>query len=119
MIKVCFFDMDGTLFSHKTKHMSQNTIDALYALQKKGIHIVLASGRHPLELKEMPGYDIPFNGYILLNGHLCLNQNKEVIFTDPVKDPDKSYLVDLFNKKEIPIMFVEKDRFYCIAQDNI
>lgn len=127
MIKACFFDMDGTLLSHTNNDIPKSTRVALSILQEKGIHIVLATGRHLLELKEMKGYDIPFDGYILLNGHICLNKEKEIIYDDPICEEDKNTLISLFHEEKFPLMLVEKERFYCnyinsyvkIAQDAI
>ena len=37
MIKAIFFDLDGTLYSHKYKRVPQSTINALDILKKKGL----------------------------------------------------------------------------------
>lgn len=112
MIKACFFDMDGTILSHTNNEIPKSTCLALSQLQKQGIHIVLATGRHILELEEMKGNDIPFDGYILLNGNICLNKNKELIYGHPIDKHDQKILIEMFYKKDFPLMLVEKDRFY-------
>ena len=40
MIKVCFFDIDGTLLSHKTGQVPASTTRALRQLREKGIKTV-------------------------------------------------------------------------------
>lgn len=112
MIKVCFFDMDGTLVSHKDGKIPQSTRKALHLLQKNNIQIVLATGRHILELEEMDGSDISFDGYILLNGNLCLNKEKKIISSNPISKEDTKVLQSLFDEKKFPVMFVEEDKFY-------
>ena len=44
MIKAAFFDVDGTLLSHKTKQIPPSARNALAALKKKGIRCVVATG---------------------------------------------------------------------------
>ena len=64
------FDLDGTLLNSK-KEISLRTKKALFSLQKLGVNIILASGRHPsgiipiaeeLELSKQNGYILAFNG---------------------------------------------------------
>ena len=64
MIKAIFFDVDGTLLSHTTKRISQDTVQAVRTLQDQGIRIFMATGRHSTELDQLPVRDIRFDGYI-------------------------------------------------------
>lgn len=48
MIKILFFDIDGTLLELGQKEMHQELIIALNEVKKKGIKIFLATGRPPL-----------------------------------------------------------------------
>ena len=48
MIKILFFDIDGTLLEFGKKEMHQELIIALNEVKKKGIKIFLATGRHHL-----------------------------------------------------------------------
>ena len=112
MIKAAFFDFDGTILSHTTGIIPESTKYALMQLREKGIHIYLATGRHILEIEELIGNQIAFDGYITLNGQLCLNENKEVIFDFPIDDKDLNIMVPIFESKEIPTMFVEQRAMY-------
>ena len=47
MIKILFFDIDGTLLEFGKKKMHQKLVDALNLVKKKGIKIILATGRPP------------------------------------------------------------------------
>ena len=47
MIKILFFDIDGTLLELGQKEMHQELIIALNEVKKKGIKIFLATGRPP------------------------------------------------------------------------
>ena len=112
MIKAVFFDVDGTLLSHTKKAVSKSTKTALDLLAKKGIKRILATGRHTLELDQLPIRDIPFDGYILLNGHLCLNAHGQIVSGTPIEGADKQTILRLFQEKTMPLVLVEKDRMY-------
>ena len=52
-IKAAFFDIDGTLFSHRTMCVPDSTLRALKCLREKGILCAIATGRHISEMKEL------------------------------------------------------------------
>ncbi len=112
MIKAVFFDLDGTLLSHTSGRIPESTIKALEALGEKGVKRFLATGRHLLELEELPGREIPFDGYVTLNGQLCLDRRRQVVFDDPVREPDLERVLEVFHGREIPLMLVEQNRMY-------
>lgn len=112
MIKAIFFDIDGTLLSHSKKQVPLSTRKALEELKRKGIQVVAATGRHLLEMEELPVNDIEFDAYITLNGQLCLDANKNLLFAHPIEGKEKENIIQIFNEKKIPIMIVEKDRYY-------
>ena len=51
-IKAVFFDIDGTLMSHKHGNIPEDTRKALKALRERGIRIFTSTGRHILELEQ-------------------------------------------------------------------
>ena len=112
MIKAVFFDVDGTLISHTLKDVPQSTRNALKKLKQENIKRVVATGRHLSELEMLPVKDIDFDGYITLNGQLCLDENKEIVFGKPIAGADRYTIVKMFKEKEIPVMLVEKYAMY-------
>ncbi|HIU01930.1 MAG TPA: HAD hydrolase family protein [Candidatus Onthocola gallistercoris] len=58
MIKAVFFDVDGTLLSHKTRQVPDDTKQVLQKLREKGIKIFVSTGRHPVELSRLPVNDV-------------------------------------------------------------
>ena len=50
-IKAIFFDVDGTLISHRKHAVPTSTIHAISRLRKQGILTFVATGRHPIELR--------------------------------------------------------------------
>ena len=112
MIKVVFFDIDGTILSHTTKSISCSTLDSIKKLQEKGILVVCASGRSLMEIKRLEVNNIPFDSYILLNGQLCLDKNRKKLFGCPIEGHEKELMLELFNNKKIPLQIVEQDCTY-------
>lgn len=112
MVKAVFFDVDGTLFSHASKTIPDSAKAALWELSGKGIPCVIATGRHMAELEELAVRDFRFDGYITLNGQLCLDGQGGLLHGEPLPKEDKARLLTLFSEKEIPLMLVEQDRMY-------
>lgn len=112
MTRAVFFDVDGTLLSHAQNAVPAGTRRALEQLRERGIQRVIATGRHPLELAMLPVKDIDFDGYITLNGQLCLDGRKNVIFGNPITGPDREQLILLFEEKSVPMVLVEKEAMY-------
>ena len=99
MIKAVFFDVDGTLLSHTSKQVPASARLSLDKLREKGIKRYLSTGRHFNELCQLPVKDIPFDGYITLNGQLCLDSVQKILFAMPFDETITKSLVSLFNEK--------------------
>lgn len=119
MIKVIFFDVDGTLLSHTKTEISMSTRSSLDKLREKGIRRVVATGRHTLEMETLPVNDIDFDGYITLNGQLCLDDKRAEIYGVPIVGTEKAYILKLFEEKKIPVMLVERDAMYMNFVDSL
>lgn len=76
------------------------------------IKCVVATGRHLMELSELPVKDMDFDGYITLNGQLCLDDKKAVFHSVPIPETEKRCILSLFEQNRIPVMLVEKDAMY-------
>lgn len=119
MIKAIFFDVDGTLLPQESKEIPESTEQSLHKLQEIGVKIFLATGRHTLELEQLPVNRIKFDGYITLNGQLCLNHKKEVLSGVPFDHGTAQEIVSIFRQREIPVVLVEADRMYINFVDDI
>ena len=112
MIKAAFFDVDGTLLSHKTKRVPESAVSALEALKKRGIRCIVATGRQIGEMDRLPMGTVTFDGYITMNGQLTLDGNRKALYGMPLEGEVKDYALKLFREKEIPVILVEQDRLY-------
>ena len=112
MIRVIFFDVDGTLVSHTQHAVPAGVESALDRLSEKGILRVVATGRHLQELPQLPVHSIRFDAYITLNGQLCLDSQGNILFSNPISGEGREALLHLFRERRFPVMLVEKDRMY-------
>lgn len=112
MIKAVFFDVDQTLFSHKIKAIPYSSVQAIQFLKKAGVLVFLATGRHLLELMQLPMQDLDFDGYILLNGQMCLDQKFKILFSQEIDERDLDILKKVFYERKIPMIFVEEKDMY-------
>lgn len=85
--KMIVLDLDGTLTNSK-KEMTTRTRETLLAAERKGLRVVLASGRptygitalaEELELKDYGGYILAFNG-----GRITDCATGDVVFDQPL-----------------------------------
>lgn len=112
MIKAIFFDIDGTLLSHRYGAVPASTQAAISQLRERQIKIFAATGRHILDLARLPVHSLPFDGYVALNGQLCLDANKALLNDVPIQAHDTDRMVSAFMQMETPIMIVERNKMY-------
>ena len=112
MIKAVFFDVDGTLLSHKTNSVPDSARRALEALREKGILTFLATGRHISMLQRMqPLEGLRFAGIVSLNGQYCCNE-QGIICHCPIDPADIAILLSFLKENPHPCILVEEDRMY-------
>lgn len=119
MIKAVFFDVDGTLLSHASRTVPLSTQQTLAKLRDKGIKTLIATGRHMLELFQLPVMDLPFDGYLTLNGQLVLDSAQKVIVGKTIKAEEMEILVNIFQAKKIPFMLLGQDNRYMNYVDDV
>ncbi len=112
MTKIAFFDLDGTLFSHRTNTVSPSTRAALEALRRQGILIFLATGRHSSVLEELPALqDLYYDGAITLNGGYCYDR-QGMIYHNPIDPGDIDLLLAHLEQDPMPCGFIEDRQMY-------
>lgn len=110
-IKAIFFDVDGTLISHRKHAVPTSTIHAISRLRKQGILTFVATGRHPIELRKLLPDNLEFDAYLCLNGMYCFNKN-EVIRTKPIPKEDMKGLLQSLDQTPFPCTFITQDEMY-------
>ena len=85
MIKIAFFDIDGTLVDMNTKSITDKMIDTLLALKQKGIILCIATGRPPTSVPSFPR--IEFDAFLTFNASYCFTK-EHVIFNNPIPKQD-------------------------------
>lgn len=108
MIKIAFFDIDGTLVSFKTHSVPLSTIHAIEQLRAKGVKVFVATGRHKDTINNLG--ELQFDGYVTMNGAYCY-AGDEVIFKLPIPHEDVMSMLELQRSyKEFPVFFLAENR---------
>ena len=112
MVKAIFFDIDGTLVSHKTKRVPESAKAAVRQLREKGMKVFTCSGRHVAEFRNLPLEGLEFDGYILLNGQMYLDENKKYLGGRGFTREATQSLVAMFQAKKEPLVLVNDQGHY-------
>lgn len=116
MIKILFFDIDGTLLEFGKKEMHQELVDALNLVKQKGIKIILATGRPPFVVPKFHG--IEFDGVLSFNGSYCFTPN-ELIYKNPLNKKDIQTFVDNAKKLKKAVTLAGINKMGCNFDDEI
>lgn len=113
MIKAIFFDIDGTLRDFTEKGIRPGTRKAIELARNSGIRCIIATGRHLLEIQEENLLDnLTFDGYVLLNGSLCLDSDHTILYENPIPLSQKQAMLALEQELGFALIFMEKDAMY-------
>ncbi|MBQ6374078.1 MAG: Cof-type HAD-IIB family hydrolase [Clostridia bacterium] len=119
-IRAVFFDVDGTLLSHRLNDVPESTRRALRQLRSKGIKTIVATGRHMIEYSRLPVSNIPFDGYLTLNGNLLLDENQKAYAGTTIDPGEMKVLARIFQSKRIPFVLIgENDRYINFVNDTV
>lgn len=79
-MSILFFDVDGTLVDTETHKIPKSAISGIKRAQAKENLCMISTGRHLYKLFEIKGIsDIEWDGYVLDNGSLILDKEKNII----------------------------------------
>lgn len=119
-IKVIFFDVDGTLLSHGEKGVPESTKRAIRKAQDNGIKAVVATGRAWAELSELPVMDIDFDGFLTVNGNICLGKGRRMFAGNEIDPGEVEILVSIFKAGRLPFVLIgEKTRYINYVDDVV
>lgn len=112
MIKMVFFDIDGTLLDQRSGRVPARAKRAVQALRARGIAVVLATGRHPIELDGAGLNDMNFDGYAAANGQMCLDAEGRLFAGYPIPNEGVAALARLFERQEMLLWFFGESDSY-------
>ena len=97
--KIIFFDVDYTIYSHKTNSIPPSCIEGIKKAKDNGYLIVLATGRSK-ELTALLGiFDvIDFDYFVTINGTLVMDKNNNIIFSKPISKRTVNKIMCLTDK---------------------
>lgn len=107
-MKACFFDIDGTLYSHRTNSVPESAVTALRRLRENGIRIAVCTGRSLEALLALPVAEIPFDAYLTLNGQLCYDADRNIFAGTPIPGEDLEILTIMFLAERIPLVMKDE-----------
>ncbi len=112
-IRAAFFDIDGTLTSFVTHRIPDSTLHALHALHRRGVRIVVCSGRAPshmgVVLDAMP---VRFDGIVAMNGQYCFDGSGWVESEALGPDDVRTITAWLDRHPDVAASYCEKDYVY-------
>ena len=112
MVKAIFFDIDGTLVSFQTHCIPASTRQALEELHHRGIKLFIATGRPKWLMMHAIG-NLPFDGFITLNGVHCFTSNRKDIHKDCIPQEDINRLIDFHKENpDMPFVFVHDNTWF-------
>ena len=118
-VRAIFFDIDGTLLSHKTGRVPESTEASIMKLHDKGIKSIICTGRDLGELEKLPIMHLPFDGYLTLNGNLCLDQDKVKFAGNEIDPGEVDILVRIFQASKIPFVLIGETHRYINYVDDV
>lgn len=120
MIKIAFFDIDGTLIPKGENNIPISTLKALEKLQASGVKCFVATGRSLNVVMSLGTNQFNFDGYLTLNGALCYDSHLEKIFGLPFEGDEAEVIARMFIAKKIPFEIVgEFVRYANFVNDSL
>lgn len=135
MVKICFFDIDGTLVSLRTHQMSASCREALSRLRQAGVKVIVSTGRPLYVVDNMPG--VTFDGYICTNGALSYVSRTQtgcqgtppspddlrVVERNPIPPADVATMLKLSQGQgdlpPFPVAFARANEMVCPHHTNV
>lgn len=106
--KVVFIDIDGTLVNEE-KQIPNDALEAIEDLQKKGIEVVLATGRAPYFFTHIRE-KLNINSYLCFNGSLVVHKG-EIIYDKAISKDTLEKLETLALEHNHPIVFQGRKKY--------
>ncbi|MCO7176560.1 sugar-phosphatase [Sporolactobacillus kofuensis] len=116
MIKLIAIDLDGTLLNEEKK-ISEHTQSVLKEAKKRGVKVVLCSGRPLLGIKsylELLGLTENGDFAITYNGGLVQRTDTGEVISEKILTKDQILTIyQLSQNLKVPMNFIDLERVYC------
>ncbi len=118
MIKLAAFDIDGTLLN-SNKEVLHSSREAIFALQKQGIIVVIATGRAYTFLPELIKKELAFDYFICSNGNDIRDQHGNCIKHSSILQEDIESLTNDFENTPYALYFQFSNRSYSYVNHDV
>ncbi|EMD16390.1 cof-like hydrolase [Eggerthia catenaformis OT 569 = DSM 20559] len=109
--KLLCFDVDGTLRDNTVHKISMSTLNSIKHLKALGHKMIISTGRGYDSLKNTQIFDIlEWDGYVLNNGQLILNQDQCVIKEYHMNPQSVMKTIATANQLDMPVVLKMKKR---------
>lgn len=107
-IKIVFTDIDGTLYSHKSKQVPPSAIEAIKKLQRNGIKVFLCSGRNYYLIRKTGILDlVKPDGIVMMNGAATIVGDK-TIYKYPIPEEVVSAMIKFSYRLKFGLTLIEE-----------
>lgn len=110
MIKAVFIDIDGTLVSFKTHEVPLSAQKAITELRQNGVKVFIATGRHILSIPDLG--NLSFDGYITINGGLCLSGDKKTVYKHCIPKSNIESMIKLQDTVPFPCLVMDDEGLF-------
>ncbi len=117
MIKIAFFDVDGTLLPKGSNRIPLSTVQAIKKMKQNGIRIFIATGRHQTQLEDLPLDEIEFDGYLTMEGAYCY-EKYETLYACPLEKNDCQQIIKIVENDPFPVIFATEKKMWINMVNN-
>ena len=118
-IKAFFFDVDGTLYSHRLHEFSASTMKTLQILKDQGYKIGIATSRCRFEMDNLPEFyrTFPFDAKVFDGGALVM-EDDHILAEHPMDPSDMQKVVQFTNERGLALRYSTFDNDYIAHHCN-
>ena len=119
MYRIIFFDVDSTLYSHKTKSVPKSAIEAIEKARKNGYKIALATGRSKELTAQLGIFDvIHFDYFVTINGTLILDDKDNILYHKPCDKESIQKVINIVNENNLNMVFINQNTYYLLKPED-